>query len=62
MPSQHHGRKVAALITALSCLLGIGAATLAAQALAASAPDDAKAATTGHETSVKPAEIIGYGG
>ena len=60
--SQTPGKMIALLITAASCALGLGAAALAVNALAASAPDDAKAATTGPAAAVKPAEIINYGG
>lgn len=61
MPSLS-GRTAAVVITALSCLLGLGASALAVNAVSSAAPDDAKAATSGPAAEVAPAEIIGYGG
>ncbi|MCH8614028.1 hypothetical protein [Arsenicicoccus dermatophilus] len=59
--SQTTGRASAALITAVCCLLGLGAATVAVNAIASSAPNDAKAGTSqGNQLTAD--ELINYGG
>ncbi|MDO5629256.1 MAG: hypothetical protein Q4G43_13135 [Mobilicoccus sp.] len=50
------------VVTAVACLLGLGAGFAAVSALAAAAPDDARAATTGPATQVDSSELLSYGG
>ena len=60
--STPHSRKSALVVTALACLLGLGVAGFAANAMASAAPDDTKAYTTGPATALQPADVLGYGG
>ncbi|WP_312720834.1 hypothetical protein [Mobilicoccus sp.] len=50
------------VVTALACLLGLGAGMVAVSALGSAAPDDARAATTGPASQVSSSELLSYGG
>lgn len=50
------------VVTALACLLGLGAGFVAVSALGSAAPDDARAATTGPASQMSGSELLSYGG